>query len=68
MPASSVTNISKDVLLVLNVGAVPLGQATEAGHVAEPLVTVSSRVNEYAREDGALLNVKVLAPLIVLVK
>ena len=53
-------NISNDVLPELNVGAVPLGHRTVAGHVAEPLVTVNSSVNEYARDDGALLNVKVL--------
>jgi hypothetical protein len=66
---SSVTNINKCVLPVVNVGAVPLGHSTLPNQVTEPLVWVNSNVKAYARLDGGILViVKVLLALIVLVK
>jgi hypothetical protein len=51
------------------VGAVSNGHLTLAGHViAFDPFNVTSIVNEYTTLEGALENVKVVAPVIVLVK
>jgi hypothetical protein len=60
--------MNKCVLPVVSVGVVPPGHSTPLNHVMVPLVWVSSSVKAKARLAGVLLTVKVLFPLIVLVK